>query len=402
MAYTRRRLLRIAGISLGGSLLTACGGGATASPAPAAATAARPTAPPASAPALPTQQPSPTVAALKGCTVFPEDPARPLLVDTHTHPDGITAAGTDYPGAAETALATFAQPGIRTGILMPMPFNTTERAFDAAELAPVVARCRQRLALGAGGGSLQPVIATTASGAVTPALRRSFEDTANAIVRAGAVAFGEMAAHHLSFNASHPYESIAADHPLFLLLAEIAAKTGIVIDMHLDAIVRDVPTPPPFRQLSRNNPTSLTENVTAFERFLDHAKDAKVAWAHVGADQTGHSTPALYRRLMQAHPNLVLQLKVGVTTRPGRSIFPQNDLLDDADKIRPEWLDVLRAFPDRIVLGGDNFHAAPGARAPFARPQNNSSRARLLIQQLPPDLAKKVASENAIRLYKLA
>lgn len=63
---------------------------------------------------------------------------------------------------------------------------------------------------------------------------------------------------------------------------------------------------------------------------------------------------------------------------------------------------MIRSFPDRIVLGGDNFHAAPGARTPFARPQNNSSRARVLLQQLPADLAKKVASENTIRIYKLA
>jgi hypothetical protein len=104
---------------------------------------------------------------------------------------------------------------------------------------------------------------------------------------------------------------------------------------------------------------------------------------------------------MQAHANLVLQLKVAATTTPGRSMFSQNDLLDDADKLRPDWLDVIRTFADRIELGGDNFHAAPGARAPFARPQNNSARARILLGQLPADIAKKVASENAIRIYKL-
>jgi len=390
-------------MAAGSSLLAACGAGVTASPSPAAATsAATTTATPTPAPATP--QPSPTVALLKGCALVSDDPARPLFVDTHTHPDGVTASGTDYPGAGETALASFVQPGVRTGILMPMPLPPTNPSlFDVAELAPVVARCKQRLALGAGGGSLQPMIvgASTPSQA-TADLRKRFEDKAAEIVKAGVVVFGEMAAHHLSFNASHPYESIAADHPLFLLLAEIAAKAGLPIDLHLAAITRDTPTPPLFRQLSPNNPTQLKENIAAFERLLDHAKDARIVWAHSGADQTGHSTPALYKRLMQAHTNLVLQLKIGATTTPGRSMFSQNDVLDESDKIRAEWLDVIRSFSDRIVLGGDNFHSAPGARTPFARPQDNAPRARILLQQLPADLAKKLASENAIRLYRLA
>jgi len=274
---SRRRLLQICVASAASSLLAACGAGPAASASPVAATAAvTSAAPTATLVRTSSPQPTPTVSLLRSCAVAVDDPARPLLVDAHAHLDGQTTSGTDYPGAAETALGTFAAPGVRTGILMPMPFNTTERTFDVAELAPVVARCKQRLALGAGGGSLQPVIATTAAAAVSAAVRRSFEDTAAEIVKAGAVVFGEMAAHHLSFNVNHPYESIAADHPLFLLLGETAARSRIPIDLHLDAIARDVPTPPPFRQLSPNNPPQLRENIAAFERLLDHAKDATV------------------------------------------------------------------------------------------------------------------------------
>lgn len=405
-ALTRRALLRMAGGAAVASIAAACGGGTTAATAPPATTAAAtppPTPPPATAaPPAATPQPSPTVALLRGCTVMADDPARPPFIDTHVHLDGITASATDYPGAAETALAAFLPPGVRTGIVMPMPFNTTDRAFDVAELAPVVARCRQRFALGGGGGSLQPMIANAAAPSqVTADLRRRFSDAADAVVKAGAVVFGEMAALHLSFNASHPFEEIPADHPLFLLLAETAAKAKVPIDLHIDAVTRDSPTPPPLRQLSPNNPATLKENVSGFERLLAHARDATVVWAHSGADQTGHSTPALYKRLMQAHPNLVLQLKIGATTVPGRSLFVQNDVLD-GDRLRPEWLDIIRSFPERMVLGGDNFHSAPGARTPFQRPQDNAPRARILLQQLPADLARRVASENAIRIYRLA
>ena len=404
VGITRRALLRMTGGAAAGAIALACGGGTLgATPTPPTVAPATPSPAPATATAAPaTPRPTPTVALLKGCTVAVDDPSRPLFVDTHAHLDGITASGTDYAGAAETALGTFGAPGVRTAVVIPMPFNTTERTFDAPELSAVAERCRQRFAFGGGGGSLQPMIVAAASSSqVTADVRRRFTDAADAIVKAGGVVFGEMAAHHLSFNASHPYESVPADHPLFLLLAEIAARAKIPIDLHIDAVTRDSPTPPPLRQLSPANPPTLGENVAAFERLLAHARDATVVWAHSGADQTGPSTPALYRRLMQAHATLVLQLKIGGTTTPGRSLFIQNDVLD-GDRLRPEWLEIIRSFPDRIVLGGDNFHSTPGARTPFQRPQDNSSRARTLLQHLPADLAKKVASENAMRIYRLA
>ncbi len=76
------------------------------------------------------------------------------------------------------------------------------------------------------------MIHATPAGDVDAALRKRFTDRAEAIVAAGAKGFGEFTALHLSMQTWHPFLEVAPDHPLFLLLADIAARHGLPIDIH--------------------------------------------------------------------------------------------------------------------------------------------------------------------------
>ena len=62
--------------------------------------------------------------------------------------------------------------------------------------------------------------------------------------------------------------------------------------------------------------------------------------------------------------------------------------------LKPEWLKLYTDFPDRVIIGSDQ-HFDPPATAPLARAQQNA----LLLNQLPPDVRKKIAIENALRIY---
>jgi hypothetical protein len=114
-----------------------------------------------------------------------------------------------------------------------------------------------------------------------------------------------------------------------------------------------------------------------------------------------HWTVALSRRLLGKHPNLYMSLRL----TPGRA--PQNHPLTPFREIKPEWLSLLQDFPDRFVIGGDQFIASPAIRgrgpgmafaqmSPIVR-----ERTRAFLNALPPDLARKIGYENAVRLYKL-
>ncbi|OGK84292.1 MAG: hypothetical protein A2X52_08430 [Candidatus Rokubacteria bacterium GWC2_70_16] len=61
-------------------------------------------------------------------------------------------------------------------------------------------------------------------------------------------------------------------------------------------------------------------------------------------------------------------------------------------------MDLIRAFPDRFVIGSDQFHASP--RSPQRWPER-AEGARQLLDRLPGEVARLVARDNAIRIYRL-
>jgi predicted TIM-barrel fold metal-dependent hydrolase len=201
-------------------------------------------------------------------------------------------------------------------------------------------------------------------------IQRKFKERAEQIVRDGAVGFGETTAEHLSFLPGQPYEYAPPDHPLFLLLADIAADHGMPIDFHSEVVPRAMRLPADLK--SPPNPSELHENVAALERLLEHNPRAKILWAHAGSDNTGYRTPDLCRRLLRAHPNLYMEIKIDPLS------LGQNPPVANG-KIKPDWLKLFQDFPDRFVIGTDQHY---GLEQPMQGPQR-WKMAVTLINELP-------------------
>jgi len=322
-------------------------------------------------------------------------------IDVHTHLIAGRGSQQDYEGAVEAAFAAMEEAGIRKMILMPPPQpDGNPRNYDYDSFSELLKSRAARFTFLGGGGSLNPMLQGAGRAAqVSDKLRREFEDKANEILRDGAAGFGEISAHHLSLTPGHPYESVAADHPLLLLLADIAARNGVLIDFHFDVVAEDMKAPDWLS--SPPNPKTFGANLAAFERLIEHNRKARIVWAHAGSDMLGYWTTELSRKLLEKHPNLYMSLRMG----PGRA--PQNHPLTRANEIRPDWMRLLQDFSDRFVIGGDQFFVSPSVqgrgpgiefsqRAPMVR-----ERTRLFLSALPTDLYRKVASENTMRLYRL-
>lgn len=338
------------------------------------------------------------IAGGRGAEADDRPPAQTAVryADTHVHLDGkagpLGGGEQDYEAAAAVALASMDELGVRLAVLLPPPFVPDHfNRYDYAPLAAVVRRHPERFAFLGGGGSLNSLIqAAVRAGKTTPEVRREFEAKAREILAAGAAGFGEIALEHLSFRPEHPYESAPPDHELLLLLADLAAAGDAVIDLHMEAVAASKPLPGSFR--SPPNPATLRENVAGLERLLAHNGKARIVWAHAGWDNTGDWTVELSRRLLTAHANLCMSLKVDPLSLPaGRP-------LDDGGRLKAEWLRLFESFPERFVLGSDQFYVAPGL--PLRRP-SSCRGPKTLLDQLPPELARKVGWENAARLYRL-
>ncbi len=328
-----------------------------------------------------------------------------LLIDTHDHLSGILGRSgrSDYPGAARAALEVMDRLDIRRTLIMPPPQPPGfANLYTMEDLLGAARGHAGRFSVLGGGGSLNVMIQEAVSGGTSAKLRREFEKRALAILAQGAVGFGEMTAEHLSLNPEHPYVSAPPDHPLFLLLADLAAAHGVPIDLHMEAVSEPLRLPSRFS--SPPNPATLAPNIPAFERLLAHNREARIIWVHAGWDNTGHRTAALSTALLQRHPNLYMSLRI-VSPPEGRPAhepsLTENRPVDDHGKIKPEWLELLSAFPDRFLLGSDEFFLSPEIRRQ-RHPSTGSAEATTgLLSQLPPDLAGKVGHENARRVFGL-
>ena len=151
-------------------------------------------------------------------------PAKPIQwIDVHNHfyPDNFVHA--DFRNSVRAALAQMDRAGIRMKILLPPPpgIRPDERFLKACQQA--CQSHQDRFAFGAC-ADLNEMIQNTSN--VTSAVRRGFEQKAEAIIRQGACSFGELfLSHLLAPEGAKPLcFGVEPDHPLLLLLADVAAR----------------------------------------------------------------------------------------------------------------------------------------------------------------------------------
>jgi hypothetical protein len=298
----------------------------------------------------------------------------------------------DWTGSVRVALDQMDAAGISRTLIMPPPMvPSQEERYDAPELSKICANHAKRFSFLAGGGTLNPMIHKAwQQGSAGPRVEREFRDIAEAILASGALGFGEMAAEHFSFNQNHPYESAPPDHPLFLLLSDLAAQNNVPIDLHMEAVPEAMDLP--SHLASPPNPKRLRPNIAEFENLLKHNRKAKIFWSHIGWGHTGMRTPALCARLLQNHPNLFMSFKTH------RHSMPQTRALYRG-RIKPEWVRLIQRFPGRFVMGSDQFYLTPWSEQHFP---NSLLGALAILRTLPMDLARRIGQENPGPLFNMA
>jgi predicted TIM-barrel fold metal-dependent hydrolase len=309
-------------------------------------------------------------------------PAASPFFDVHTHLDPAAAEN-----AVEAALQAMARENAMKIGLMPPPFTADDPArYDAEVILAAVKGHGEKFIVLGGGGSMNAMIQQSVhSGDAGTQVRQKFKERAEQLLREGVAGFGEMAAEH--FQGATAYQSAPPDHPLFLLLADIAAAHGVPIDLHMEAVPQSILLPAGLN--SPPNPPQLQPNIAAFERLLAHNRRARIIWAHAGADYTGYRTPELCRRLLAAHSNLYMEIKID-PVKPGM-ISPLSN--GASGTVKPEWLKLFEDFSDRFVIGSDQHYPEPPA------PTQRWQAIVQLLNQLPPKLRQKFGMENAQRLY---
>lgn len=325
-------------------------------------------------------------------------------IDTHVHvkpPAGSRPGGEGpFAAAVQALIDKMDANGVEISLVMPPPRGSDEqRALPEEQIAATLASHKGRLLFVGGGTSLNCTIHETDPSEVTKEIRAAFEREAEKLVKSGTKAFGEMCALHFALGPEHPFEQVPPDHPLFLLLADLAAKHDLPIDLHIEMVPADMETPAFLLKASQLNPKRLEANVERFEKLLAHNRKARIVWQHVGWDNSGKQTPELVRGLLERNPNLfaaihgVSEPKLTKLGRPGETL-----LNDEKGTPQSGWKKLIEEFPDRFLVGSDQFFGSDGyaERMPV-----NYDPTWAVLKQLPAELAKKVGRENAARVYGL-
>lgn len=115
----------------------------------------------------------------------------------------------------------------------------------------------------------------------------------------------------------------------------------------------------------------------------DGGRGLQLIWAHTGI---GGAPLARVRALLRQYPGLVgeLSYRPGLTCQTGKG----------RAGLCPEWRALLLEFPDRFVIGSDTWI---NARWQYYEAQMQEYREWLA--DLPPAVARKVAWDNAARLF---
>jgi hypothetical protein len=114
----------------------------------------------------------------------------------------------------------------------------------------------------------------------------------------------------------------------------------------------------------------------AIDLLAGLASDLRVLWAHAGMS----SEPDVVGPLLAKHRRLSVELALRSDVAPG-------------GKLDPAWRALFSQYPDRFMVGTDTWIASRWPQVPDVQ-----EAARTWLRQLPPDVARRIASENAERL----
>lgn len=319
-------------------------------------------------------------------------PPKPAVswTDVHCHINGLVRGPhgpqNQWAEAVAAAVLRMDQSNIAVAVIMPPPFLPENRAsYDLAELLSATAKYPGRFRVMAGGGSLNPLISDAVkSGETTEAAKLAFRKTALGLLDKGAVGFGEFAVLHFCLGPNHNCQVVPPDHPLLLLLADIAAERDVPIDIHMDIVSKAMPLPEHLRVPP--NPERLQPNLEAFERLLAHNRKARIIWSHAGWDNTGDRTLERMARLLADHPNLYMSIKLSPMDSMAAGMP-----VERGKGIRAEWLAFLQKHGDRILMGCDQFFVPQGGQR--IGPESLEPTVRF-FSELPVELQKKVGVET--------
>lgn len=141
--------------------------------------------------------------------------------------------------------------------------------------------------------------------------------------------------------------------------------------------------------------------VEELDRLLADFRGLKLVWAH----SCGRSHPEIIRRLFDRHPRLNCDLSNMTHTGGYGSGWPRSEsftvLMEKDGVFTDDWRQLILDYPTRFYVGMDVAHKSRWTMAAGNTFERRVQRTRELLRQLPLEVARRLAHDNAVELFKL-
>ncbi len=167
-----------------------------------------------------------------------------------------------------------------------------------------------------------------------------------------------------------PYLQERIDSPIYVALGEI--------HVHIDNLASPIFQNALKRALARNLVLHIHSDAQTIRAVLKLAPSAKILWAHAGLIES----PQTVSQVLADFPNVWTDISIREN-----SIAPRGKLSD-------EWRALFLKHPNRITIGSDTW--IPERWTSY---ENIIELDRTWLDQLPRDVAEKIAFRNAVELF---
>jgi hypothetical protein len=226
------------------------------------------------------------------------------------------------------------------------------------------------------------------SGYITIWMQRAYEEgflrqeldallaRASADLDSGCIGIGELATHHFRKEDGQRIIRYPATFGPFLELVDLVASRGAWLFLHAEPLDTETGT------------SYAREVFGGLEAIMARQPGLKLVVEHTGMTSAGNA-----RLILERYPSIVMTVKIRKSAKWARL----GRLVDEKGNLYEDWAELFEAMPDRFVIGTD---VKPGREGqPVSRYSDRIKNVRRVLSTLPRDVALKLASENAERLF---
>ena len=187
---------------------------------------------------------------------------------------------------------------------------------------------------------------------------------------------GEIGFFHFDTAGGQPVVRLPAAYPPFVAIAQVAAVAGVPMDIHAEPFEPDKAT------------SHHAEIYGTIAVLFREAPGLKLIYSHNGLTNSRNA-----RAMLSAFPGLMMNLRFP-PREPWKHLDP---ITNEQGRLYTDWAELLEEMPNRFMVGSDFLFGWD--RQPTDNYTRHMNVTRRILGGLRGDVARKIASENAERVF---